>query len=135
MDTFRETAFYLTLWRTILITLVSVLCAVLYDLGLTADLLIGANVALIFSLWLIASTGRLTERHVARHSIWRTVPVQKRPPGEAGLRMARGAIEDVSLRFAKGAAGVAIVLAALAFVSNNTTSSVRADTLPITSSR
>ena len=119
MDGFRETAFYLTAWHAFLATLVSLLFIVLQDFQPATALLIAANITLLFSLVLVARAGRLTERRIERGSFWRALPPAKRPPAEAGLRMARQALQETWLHFAKAAAAVAIILSALAYASNS----------------
>jgi hypothetical protein len=119
MDGFRETAFYLTAWHAFLATLVSLLFIVLQDFEPATALLIAANITLLFALVLMARAGCLTDRRITRGNFWRTLPLAKRPPGEAGLRMARQALQETWLRFAKGAAAVAIMLSGLAYASNS----------------
>jgi hypothetical protein len=117
MERCRETAFCLTLWYAVLTVIVAVLAIALHDLDRSASLLAAANVALMFALVLMARAGRLTEVNVARGQFWRTLPARERPRGEAGLRMARTALELTWLQFAKGAAALAIVLCTLAHAS------------------
>jgi hypothetical protein len=66
----------------------------------------------------MARAARLTEYNVTRGQFWRTVPSRQRPPGEVGARLARRALQETWLRFAKGAAMIAIVLAGIACVGN-----------------
>jgi hypothetical protein len=82
-------------------------------------LLIAANITLLFSLVLMARAGGLTDKRITRGNFWHTLPLAKRPPGEAGLRMARQVLQETWLHFAKGAAAVAIVLSGLAYASNS----------------
>ena len=119
MESFRETAFCLTLWQGLLTLLVTVLAIALNDLNAPAALLVAATVALLFALVLMARAGRLTEHNVTRGQFWRTVPPRNRPPGEAGARLASRVLRETWLRFAKAAAMVAIVLASLAYVSKD----------------
>jgi hypothetical protein len=123
MDHYRDTAFYLTLWHAVLATIVAVVLIVLNDLGLASSLLIAANLALLFALVLMVRAGHLTERRIKRGQFWRTLAPQQRPAGEAGLRMARQALQHTWLRFARGAAALAIVLSALAYGSNGVSAS------------
>ena len=120
MDSFRETAFYVTVWHAFLATLVAVLLIVLNDFEPSTALLIGANLTLLFSLVLVARAGQLSERQIKRGQFWRTLPPKTRPMGDAGLRMARQVLEMTWLRFAKGAAAVAIILSGLAYLSHGT---------------
>jgi hypothetical protein len=119
MDDFRNTAFYLTLWYAVLMAIVSVLLIALHDLALASALLAAATLALLFALFLMARAGRLSEKRITRSQFWRTVAPQKRPAGEAGLRMACRVLEETWLRFAKGAAAVAIVMGVLAYASQD----------------
>ena len=118
MERCRETAFCLTLWYVILTVIVAVLAIALHDLGLSASLLVAANIALLFALVLTARAGRLTDSNVVRGQFWRTLSLRERPPGEAGARIARRALHETWLKFAKGAAAVAVVLSSVALVSN-----------------
>jgi hypothetical protein len=118
MDSYRETAFCLALWYAVLTALGALLLIALHDVALATGLLIAANAALLFALILMVRIGRLTDRSILRGQFWRTLPPRSRVAGEAGLRMARRALEDAGLRFAKAAAAIAIVLSALAYASN-----------------
>jgi hypothetical protein len=118
MERCRETAFCLTLWYAVLTVIVGVLAIALHDLDRPAALLVAANVALLFALVLMARAGRLTDINILRGQFWRTLPPRERPRGEAGVRIARRALHETWLKFAKGAAVVAIMLSSLAFVSN-----------------
>ena len=118
MDRFRETAFYLMIWHSFLAILVTLLLIALNDIEPATALLIAANFALLFSAVLIIRTNRLDEQRITRTAFWRTVPARQRPHGEAGLRLARAALEETWLKFAKGAAAAAIILCALAYASH-----------------
>ena len=120
MDSFRETAFCLTLWHAFLTLIVALLAIALSDLDAPTALLAAANVALLFALALMARAGRLTETNITRGQYWRTLPKQKRPAGQGGARLAHRALQDTWLTFARGAAMIAIVLASLAYASNST---------------
>jgi hypothetical protein len=123
MDSFRDSAFYLMVWQSFLAVLTAVLLIVLNDIEPATALLIAANFALIYAVVLVIRANRLDEREVVRTACWRTVPPRRRPPGEVGPRLARAALEEVWLRFAKGAAAVAIVLCTLAYASHEATAS------------
>ena len=73
--------------------------------------------ALLFALALMAAVGHLTNR-ITRGPFWRTLSAEQRPISDIGLRMARRALHDTWLGFAKGAAIVAIALSGLAYASN-----------------
>ena len=71
---------------------------------------IGATVALIFSLLLLARSYFLTEERFLRSEAWRALNPDERPAGNHGRRLARAQLEELLLRFAKAASGVAGLL-------------------------
>ena len=81
---------------------------------LAAAFLIGANVALLFSVGLIAwkSNGR---RANGRTEAWRALEPET-ARGEAGRRWALNSLEELALQFAKASSAVAIALAGTAIV-------------------
>jgi hypothetical protein len=116
MDPFREKAFYLLLWRAILAAVAAVVLMFTESFELTAAVLIGANMALLFSLGLIAWTDMLSEERIVRTEAWRTLPSNQRPVGVAGRRWARNCLKETGLRFAEAASAIAIALSASALV-------------------
>jgi hypothetical protein len=129
MDDFRETAFSLTAWYAFLAFLGALLLIVLNDLEAPAACLAGANIALLFALGLIVKSRRLSEHSIMREEFWRALPPRERPRGEPGRRMARSMLEVTWLRFAKGAAAIAIVLCGLASASHGTNAAAWAQAL------
>lgn len=127
MQTFHDTAFYLMLWQTFLAVMASVLFLVLNDIEPATALLIAANLALVFSLLLVVRASRLDEQRVVRTELWWALPARTRPPGELGRRMARVALEETWLRFAKGGAALAIALCTLAYMCHGVAGSAWAD--------
>jgi hypothetical protein len=134
MEKIRETAFYLTAWHAFLATLVAVLLIALNDFEATTALLIAANFTLLFALVLVVRARGLTEQRIARGQLWRTVPPKQRPAGEAGLRMARDVLELTWLRFARGAAAIAIIFSALAYLSHGSGQAAAQSQKPATTS-
>jgi len=118
MERCRETAFCLTLWYAVLTLILAVLAIALHDLDRSASLLVAANVALLFAFVLTARAERLTDANIVRGQFWRTLPPRERPHGEAGARIARRALHETWLKFAKGAAAIAVVASSLALVSS-----------------
>jgi hypothetical protein len=116
MDPFRDQAFYLLLWKTILAVIAAAILMATQSSDLTAAVLIGANVALVFSLGLIAWTNLLSEERIVRTKAWRTLPSNQRPAGAAGRRWARNCLKETGLRFAEAGSAIAIALSASAFV-------------------
>ena len=123
MDNFRDTAIGLTIWYAFLAGLVGLLLIVLNGLEAPAAFLAAANIALLFALGLIVKSRTLSEHSIVRGAFWRALPARERPRGETGRRMAHSVLEQTWLRFAKGAAAVAIALCILAFVGHETSAS------------
>jgi hypothetical protein len=116
MDTFGKNAFYLLVWRALLVGLIAVVLMATSGLSLALALLIGAHVAFAFSLGLMIWTGRLNDDGIERVKAWRMLPPGEGPTGTAGRRVARNYLTDTALQFATGATAAAIGLAALALV-------------------
>ena len=76
-------------------------------LGPAATTLIGANVALLFSLGLMASLQWSAGQRIVWTKAWRMLPANRRPAGQSGRRLARDCQRDLTLRFAQGASAVA----------------------------
>lgn len=117
MDTFRKNAFYLLVWRAILVGLIAVVLMATSGLSLAPALLVGAHVAFAFALGLMIWTGRLNDDGIVHVKAWRMLPPgEEGPTGNVGRRVARNYLTETALRFAGAAAAAAIGLAALALV-------------------
>lgn len=116
MHQFSEKAFYWLAWRAILVALIAVVLMATRSFGFTAAFLIGANVALLFSVCLIAWICQLDDERIVRTKAWRLVQPEERPAGEAGRRWALNSLAELALRFAKASSAVAIALAGTALV-------------------
>ncbi|MBI4366981.1 MAG: hypothetical protein HY543_09205 [Deltaproteobacteria bacterium] len=82
---------------------------------------IGATVALIFSIGLLLRSYFLTDERFGRSEAWQALRPDERPAGDHGRQWARAQLEELLLRFAKAASGIAgllygsaLVLAAIA---------------------
>ena len=115
INPFRDRAFYLLAWRAWLVGLAAVVLIV-RGCGPGVALLIAANMALIFAVALSIYAGWLTEERIARSEAWRAITPGERPAGLVGLRWARSCLEELALRYAKGASAAAIALSAMALV-------------------
>jgi len=71
---------------------------------------IGASVILLFCLGLLLRVGWLTEERIVRTEQWYALEPPERPAGHVGQCRARDNFEELLLRFAKSASGVASVL-------------------------
>jgi hypothetical protein len=115
MARFRENAFYLLVWRAFLVALVALVLMVT-RFQLAPAFLIGANIALLFSLGLIAWCDRLSAERIVWTEAWRMLGPNQRPAGGAGRNLAYRCLREIALRFAKAASVVAIALSASALI-------------------
>lgn len=77
---------------------------------------IGASVALIFSIGLIARGYFMTEERFRRSEVWRSLTADERPAGDFGPKLAKEHFQILLLRFAQGASAVAALLYASALL-------------------
>lgn len=115
MVPFRENAFYLLVWRAFLVALIALVLMVA-SFELARAFLIGANVALLFSLALIVWSNRLSEERIVWTEAWRMLKPNQRPGGRAGRNWASRCLSEVALLFAQAASAVAIALSASALL-------------------
>ena len=110
MNEFNEKAFYLLVWRAVLVALVGAVLIVTRTAELAAALLVGANIALLFSVGLIVWTSQLDEEQIVRTEAWRMLGPGERPAGPAGRQCALNDLAEMTFRFAKASSAVAIAL-------------------------
>jgi hypothetical protein len=115
MNEFNEKAFYLLVWRAVLVALVGAVLIVTRTAELATALLVGANIALLFSLGLIAWTSQLDQDQIVRTEAWRTLTPEERPAGKSGRFSALNCLEEIAFRFAKASAAIAAALAGAVF--------------------
>lgn len=79
-----------------------------FEPALALDL--AATIALVFAIVQIVRFMRLTEDSFRRGEVWQSLRPDERPAGANGIRVAFDAMQNLMLRFAKTAAGAAIML-------------------------
>ena len=79
-----------------------------YDPALALKL--GAFIALLFCLSMIYRLAALQKRGVCQTDIWRALEPHELPYGTQALRHAQDRLEEILLRFAKGASGTSAAL-------------------------
>jgi hypothetical protein len=113
MDRFAQFAFSLTLRDASFVALAAVTLMVAFSFDPPLALVIGAHVALIFSLFLLYRVTVLTDERMKRTELWQVLEPDERPRGDVALVLAHDRLEEVLLRFSKTAAGVACTLFSL----------------------
>lgn len=83
-------------------------------------LTLAASAALLFAVALMLRASCLTEERLVRSEVWRALAPDQRPEGEQGRRWARAELEELLLRIAKGASGIAGILYGSALVMSAT---------------
>jgi hypothetical protein len=115
MGAFRRFAFATTARDTSFVAVGAATMMLAFSFAPALALTIGANFALLFAVGLLLRAACLTDERIDRTEIWRGLRPQDRPVGDAGRRSARDDLQEVLLRFAKAAAGVAIILYGASF--------------------
>jgi Ca2+/Na+ antiporter len=116
MDAFARFAFFTIARDAGFVTLAGATLMVAFSFDPALAFYIGAHVALLFALVLLFRAWRLTEDHIVATEPWRILRPEERPQGDDARRWARERLENVLLRFAKGASGVAGLLSGSALV-------------------
>lgn len=110
MGAFHRFAFATIARDATFVALAAATLMVAFSFAPALALSIGANIALVFSLGMVLRAACLREDRIERTEVWRILRPQERPIGDAGRRSARDDLQELLLRFAQAAAGVAIVL-------------------------
>jgi hypothetical protein len=113
---FGRFAFYTVARDTGFVALAAVTLMVGFSFEPSLAFEIGASVALFFSLLLLVRIYFLTEERFLRSEAWRALRPDERPEDEQGQRLARAQLEELLLRFAKGASAIASIFYGAALV-------------------
>lgn len=110
MDRFAEFAFSALARDASFVALAATTLMIGFSFDLALALHLGAQIALIFCLFLLYRVSVLTAERVRRTEAWRALAPGERPAGEAGLALARDGLQHALLRFAKGSSAAACIL-------------------------
>ena len=110
MGDFHRFAFAITVRDATFVALAAATLMLAFSFAPALAFNIGANIALVFAIALLLRAACLSEDGIDRTEAWRILKPQERPVGDAGRRLARDDLQEVLLRFAQAAAGVAILL-------------------------
>jgi hypothetical protein len=110
MVPFRQFAFFTVARDAAFVTLTAVMLMIVFSFEPPLALKVGAGVALIFSLLLLARSHFLTEERFLCSEAWRLLQPEERPAGNHERRLALAQFDELLLRFAKVASGVAGIL-------------------------
>jgi hypothetical protein len=110
MNPFTRFAYYTVTRDASFVALASGMVMLSFSFWPSVAIDVGAIIALMFSIGLLIRAGFLTEERLTRCEVWRALRDEERPEGEEAQRWARAELQEILLRFAKSAAGVAGIL-------------------------
>jgi len=116
MDAFQRFAYFTTARDASFVALAAAMLMLAFSFEPALAFTIGATIAIVFALGLLLRVACLSDEHIVRTEAWRILTPQERPVGEDGRRLARDDLQQTLLRFAKAAAGIAIVLYASSLI-------------------
>jgi hypothetical protein len=107
---FRRFAFFTMARDASFVTLAAAMLMLAFSFEPPLAFKIGASVALMFSIGLLIRSHLLSEERFLRSEVWRALRPEERPAGKHGPQLARAQLDELLLRFAKAASGVAGIL-------------------------
>lgn len=116
MNPFTRFAFFTVARDAGFVALAAMLLMLAFSFEPALALEVGATIALVFSMGLLARVYFLTEERLERSEVWRALPAEERPPGDDGRRWAKSYLEMLLLHFAKDASAFASLLYCSALV-------------------
>jgi len=116
MDRFSECAFSAVVCDAAYVAIAIATLMFAFSFNPALALKIGAGVALAFSLRLIYRASQLQKKGICHTEIWQVMEPHELPHEASAIRRAQERLEEIFLRFAKGASGAAAALAGAAFV-------------------
>ena len=122
MIVFARFAYFTLVRDTAFVSLAALLLMLAFSFELPVAFDVGATVALLFAVGLLAKVIFLTEHRFTRSEPWSALRDEERPVGDDGMRWARAELERMTLRFAKGAAAMAGLLYGSALLLSLSTS-------------
>jgi len=102
-------AFFTLARDSLFVALAALLLMVAFSFEPPLAFKVGASVALIFSVGLLARGYFLSEERFRRSEAWRALTPEERPAGDLGPQLAKEHFQTLLLRFAQGASAVAAV--------------------------
>jgi hypothetical protein len=118
MDPFSRYAFFTIARDASFVAIADGILMAAYSFDLRLALFIGACVALLFALILLARAFCLTEDRIVASEPWQVLDPEQRPVGDDGRRMARERLMDVMLKFAKNASAAASLMFGTALIAS-----------------
>lgn len=115
-DRFSECAFCAIACDAAITFVAAATLMVAFSFNFALALKIGAGVALIFSLRLIHRLVQLQKQGICQTEVWQLMEPSELPRDAFGIQRARDRLEEILLRFAKGASAISVALFGAAFL-------------------
>lgn len=115
-DRFAQCAWSATVCDAAFVFMAGLILMFAFSFNPALALKIGAGVALVFTLRLIHRLNELQKKGICQTEIWQFMEPEELPHGASAIRQAQERLEEILLRFAKGAAAVSAALFGTAFV-------------------
>jgi hypothetical protein len=115
-DRFAQCAFASVACDAAFVVIAAAILMFAFSFNPPLALKIGAGIALAFALRLIYRQVQLSRKGVCHTELWQLMEPDELPREAQGIRRAQQGLEDILLRFAKGASAVSVALFAAAFV-------------------
>ncbi len=116
LERFSQCAFSAMICDTAFVAIAGAILMFAFSFNLRLALTLGAGVSLAFCLRLIYRWSQLQKKGVCQTEIWQIMEPDELPREAPAIRGAQDRMEELLLRFAKGAAGVTVALAGPAFL-------------------
>ena len=110
MDQFAKCAVLSTACDAAFVSVAAAISMYAFSYDPALALKLGAFIALLFSLSMIHRLSALQQRGVQETEIWRALQPHELPYGTQARRDAQDRMEEILLRFAKGASGTSAAL-------------------------
>jgi hypothetical protein len=115
-DRFAQCAFASVACDAAFVLIAAAILMYVFSFDPALALKIGAGVALAFSLRLIYRLSQLHRKGICHTEFWQVMEPDELPHEAQAIRNAQERLEDILLRFAKGASAISVALFAAAFV-------------------
>ncbi len=109
-DRFSQCAFSAIVSDAAFVVIAGVTLMFAFSFNPALALNIGGGIALIFSLRLIHQLSKLQKEGICQTDVWQFMEPNELPHDAFGIRRAQDQLENLLLRFAKGASAVSIAM-------------------------
>lgn len=118
MNPFAKIALVTTARDASCVALAGIILMIAFSYDPPLALHIGAHIALLYSIVLLARVFLLSEERIVQSEPWLVLEPEERPVGDTAPQWACERLKEVLLRFAKAASGTASVLFGVSLIAS-----------------